>query len=413
MRKNIKLGLICLTSLLLAGCRPINLYFSNSGSGSAPSSGSGSTQTPPAPGPLPDPDSGSSDSSNQQNKVTLTLDPAGGTINGSTEPVVNEYDVGATVELPLPTWANEDQTFDGWYDGDTKVENLYVINDSSATKTLIAHWIKQVFNVTLNPGEGGSVNQINHAVKTGTEYSLEVPTRKGYTFKAWEYNGTALTDDTGKSLDAWNLTQDVTLTASYVAINYTLQFKFTTWDDTVYASKSFNFDMNLNEAFENNFASTNPAPNLPAPIWGWHTRDNYENEGNYITTTDDLVTDEVNKTITVYSRRAYTPGDPKSHFTVENGVLISSVASNVPTDLNLNHLFVEGKRITGIEAGAFTGNTTLTTIYIPKSVTSIKRGAFTGLTSLTTIRVEYAENDVLPSGWEDFTTWADKVQWEQ
>lgn len=318
MKRNIKLCLLGLTSLLLASCK-VELFFEDTTSGS----GSGSTQIP-GPNPNPGPDS--------------------------------------TPEA-------------------------------------------QTFTVTLTVGTNGTVDETTATVTLGESFTLPVPTRKGYTFKAWEYNNTPLTDNTGKSLAVWNLPQDVTLTASYDPINYTLQFMFTTWDDTVYARKPFNFDMDLNEALENNFAS-----NLPDPIWGWYTEANY-NTNNFITTKDDLPIDDVNKTITVYSRRAFTPGDTKSHFTVENGVLISSVASNVPTDLNLKHLFVEGKRITGIRAGAFTGNTTLTTIYIPKSVTSIERGAFTGLTSLTTIIVEFAEND-RPDGWEDFTTWADKVQWE-
>ena len=72
---------------------------------------------------------------------------------------------------------------------------------------------------------------------------------------------------------------------------------------------------------------------------------------------------------------------------------------------------IEGLPVMGIQAGAFAGNTKLTSVYIPATVESVEAGAFDGCENLTEIR---CETDSLPSTWaEDWAGDADaQVAWE-
>lgn len=111
-------------------------------------------------------------------------------------------------------------TFEGWFldeSYNTKVEKIINITEPL---TLYAKWTPNNYVITFN-AVGGDVTNATATVTYDAEYTLEVPVRPGYTFLGW-YDGTgnsavAYTDENGKSLGKWNLTDGITLYAQWQA----------------------------------------------------------------------------------------------------------------------------------------------------------------------------------------------------
>lgn len=121
----------------------------------------------------------------------------------------------------LTSISKDGYTFDGWYSDSsytTKVEKVINITEPL---TLYAKWTPNNYTITLNT-VGGEISKNTATVTYDSNYTLEVPTRLGYTFLGW-YDGTgnsavAYTDETGKSLGKWNSTDGKTLYAKWQEI---------------------------------------------------------------------------------------------------------------------------------------------------------------------------------------------------
>lgn len=121
-------------------------------------------------------------------------------------------------ELTLTSPQRVGYTFEGWFldkNYNTKVEKIINITEPL---TLYAKWTPNNYVITFN-AVGGEVCNATATVTYDAEYTLEVPVRPGYTFLGW-YDGTgnsavAYTDETGKSLGKWNLTDGITLFAKW------------------------------------------------------------------------------------------------------------------------------------------------------------------------------------------------------
>ena len=121
-------------------------------------------------------------------KVWVTFDPDGGTIADSEKTKV--VTVGETYGL-LPTPTKSGKSFDGWYDGSTKITSTSKVQ-RTANHTLTAHWKdKTPTTVTVTFNANGGVMLFSEKTKTvtvGSSYgTLPIPTRSGYTFEGW-YN---------------------------------------------------------------------------------------------------------------------------------------------------------------------------------------------------------------------------------
>ena len=121
-------------------------------------------------------------------------------------------------------------TFGGWYSDSsytTKVEKVVNITEPM---TLYAKWIPKNYTLTLNT-VGGEISKNTATVTYDSNYTLEVPTRLGYTFLGW-YDGTgnsavAYTDETGKSLGKWTtLNNDLILYAHWQIITYAITYDY-------------------------------------------------------------------------------------------------------------------------------------------------------------------------------------------
>ena len=121
-------------------------------------------------------------------------------------------------ELTLTSPQRVGYAFEGWFldkNYNTKVEKIINITEPL---TLYAKWMPNNYVITFN-AVGGEVCNATATVTYDAEYTLEVPVRPGYTFLGW-YDGTgnsavAYTDETGKSLGKWNLTDGIPLYAQW------------------------------------------------------------------------------------------------------------------------------------------------------------------------------------------------------
>ena len=132
-------------------------------------------------------------------RVTVTLDPNGGKLNGAEGTIDIKLSKESTYGS-LPTPEKEGFTFEGWTLDGTTVESTFNVSDSD--HTLIASWKKTKIVVTViyNANEG-SVSKSGFEATVGEVYGeLETATRDGYVFAGWytEAEGGTLVDSNTK-----------------------------------------------------------------------------------------------------------------------------------------------------------------------------------------------------------------------
>ena len=127
---------------------------------------------------------------------------------------INEakYTYGENVTLPTPSKTG--YTFDGWFNGETKVESgswQYTENI-----TLVAKYTGKQYTVTLN-ANGGVLNEESTKVVTyGEKFQLPAcGENETVPFAGWYYQDEILTDEYGESKDIWLIDKNVTLIAEY------------------------------------------------------------------------------------------------------------------------------------------------------------------------------------------------------
>ena len=115
----------------------------------------------------------------------------------------------------LPTPVRTGYAFDGWYCGETKVENSKwnYANDV----TLTAKWTPNSYTITYDVN-GGECDTVTQEVIYDDDYTVPTPTRTGYTFGGW-YNG-----DIEYVGGIWTELADITLVAKWDIIEYTISY---------------------------------------------------------------------------------------------------------------------------------------------------------------------------------------------
>ena len=148
-----------------------------------------------------------------KNAVSYTITALaddGGTVSG-----------GGTVaeggSITLTATANEGYTFDGWYDGNTKVCDTaeFTVENVTEDKTYTAKFTKNTvyYTITAEAGtEGGSVSG-GGEVTEGGSITLTATANDGYTFDGW-YDGNTKVCDTAE-FTLSNITADKTYTARF------------------------------------------------------------------------------------------------------------------------------------------------------------------------------------------------------
>ena len=250
---------------------------------------------------------------------SISYDMDGGT-NASLNPT--RYTVEDTFTLATPTRAGYD--FRGWrYDGKNE-STITIAKGTTGDLSFAAIWSLTDYVVTLDPN-GGSVSYTSFLAQYTQQYSLPTPTRTGYTFAGW-YNGSTL-----YSGGTWNTFSNVTLTASWTPIQYTI-----TYDDVEFYTDfiTVTYDYNYEGVSDTTVTLTNGQtltyPTAPTrsgyAFAGWYTDSSCTTPYNFSgTITEDitLYAKWFSMTSSYYSREYvdianYTSSSSKKSFTANS-----------------------------------------------------------------------------------------------
>ena len=123
-----------------------------------------------------------------------------------------------TIEQGIDTFETPTRTgytFEGWYDGQTKVESIP--NGETGNRSLEAKWKIETYTVTFDSKNGSAVSPKTYTIEKGID-SFETPTRTGYTFDGW-YDGEDKVTTIGKGE-----TGNRTLIAKWTPVTYKVTF---------------------------------------------------------------------------------------------------------------------------------------------------------------------------------------------
>ncbi len=203
-----------------------------------------------------------------------------GATGGSTGTTTHMYENATTydgVEISRSTalarngYTRTGYVFTGWntkadgtgtsYTNGQEIKNLTATD--GATITLYAQWVKDNFNLTVNPNTGtwnGSTNtQIFNVAYQGTK-SIPVPTKIGYEFTGWTLvgNGSTMTSLTGEATFTMGA-GDATLTANWKPIQYQVVYdgNGATSGSTATSTHTYDKDQSLTtNGYERNYQVT-------------------------------------------------------------------------------------------------------------------------------------------------------------
>ena len=144
---------------------------------------------------------------------TLTVDPNGGTYNGSSEIFTDSIQYGTIVDLS--SIAYTDHELVNWTKNDNETHTGNTIRITNNT-TLKANWQSSIFHsVTVDPNGGtfaGNTDPVSYQVRHETNFTLAdgTPTREGYLFDGW-----FVSDNTELTSRTFTVMSDVTITAHW------------------------------------------------------------------------------------------------------------------------------------------------------------------------------------------------------
>ena len=154
------------------------------------------------------------------NRIVNGLKPQTYTVTANAETGGTASGGGEVAEggsITLTATADEGYTFNGWYDGDTRVCDTaeFVVSNVTEDKTYTAKFAKNAvsYTITAEAGtEGGTVSGGGEVAKGGS-ITLTATADEGYTFNGW-YDGDTKVCDTAEFV-VDNVTADKTYTAKF------------------------------------------------------------------------------------------------------------------------------------------------------------------------------------------------------
>lgn len=281
-------------------------------------------------------------------KYTVTFDS-----NGGNEIMPYVYTVESE-GYALAQAEKEYYDFEGWYDGDKKVE--FISADNPSDFTLTAKWVAHKYVVVLK--DGASVSKLPYTVES-QDFALQIPQKDFYLFEGWM-------DDAGNKVEKIDCSnpKDVRLTAQWSAIEYTITYVLNGGTNgenpTVYTVESEDIV-------------------LVAP-----TKDGFVFDGWFL---NDDKTERIAKgshgNLTLVARWTEEVIVIPSDFIVENGIVTAYNGS--ATSITL-HATESGEIVKSIANRAFDSvRTTVKEILIEEGIQSVEQGVFEGMSALQTL----------------------------
>ena len=140
-----------------------------------------------------------------RNKYTLTINPNGGTYNGSTSNTVSSEYYEATKTISNPT--KKGYTFSNWTKSGNATLSGTTLTMGSGSTTLTANYTANKYTVNFN-ANGGSVSTSSMTVTYGAKYgTLPTPTKPGHEFIGWFTSATSGTQIKASSTVSITTTQ--------------------------------------------------------------------------------------------------------------------------------------------------------------------------------------------------------------
>ena len=284
------------------------------------------------------------------------------------------------VSLTLGNTLNEGYQFNGYVASAGELSGNdtdgYTLTMPDGDVTINAAWTPITYHITYHPNGGEFTTDKNTFTIESETITLDVPTRKGYTFGGW-YNNSGLTGDAVTTIAAGSHA-DVELWAKWTIINYTITYNLdggmvATANPTTYNVETETFTLNN--------------PTKPGYTFtGWTLDDN-----NTLLTTVTIEKGSIDhRTYTAHFEIIhFTQGDLSYECTSGTEVKVTacnSSATNVTIPATVTDSEVTYS-VTAIDAAAFSGCTALTSITIPASVTSIGNMSFKDCSGLESITV--------------------------
>ena len=113
------------------------------------------------------------------NKYKISLNGNGVSVSPSSKTITFDTAYG-----DLPTLSRTGYSFDGWYNGGTKISSSTKMTTDS-DHSINAHWTANSYNVSFN-ANGGSVSSSSKSITFDSAYgSLPSPSYEGYVFTGW------------------------------------------------------------------------------------------------------------------------------------------------------------------------------------------------------------------------------------
>ncbi|MCL2522672.1 MAG: InlB B-repeat-containing protein, partial [Erysipelotrichales bacterium] len=241
------------------------------------------------------------------NEYLISFDVAGGDVL-SNMPVT----FGEAFTLPTPTRTGH--TFNGWlHDGNPFALGIWNIPNDI---TLVATWTANTYTITFDVNQGDILLPGTQDVVFEQSFTLPTPTRTGYTFAGWLYNGDSFT------AGIWDIPSNITLVATWTANNYTISFDVAGGDTL--SDQTVTFDQPFT---------------LPTPTRTGHTFAGWLHDGNpFVAGTWNLTTD-----ITIVA--TWTANDYTISFNVAGGDILTDMtvtfgqSFTLPTPTREGHTF--------------------------------------------------------------------------
>ncbi len=318
-----------------------------------------------------------------------------------------------TTQVTIATYSKTDVRFLGWYDTENKLVEtnaVYSFVMPNYDYTLEAKWNYFTVTYNLNGGSNDSSNPTSYTIDSN-KIPLSNPTRTGYDFIGWTYNGKTVTEVDPAWID------NITLVANWRAHTYSITYELTGGNNDSSNPSSYTIEsdtITLNDPSRNGYTFS-----------GWYKTSSFSNQVTTINkgSHGDLVL-YAKWTPIVYSITYNLDGGTNassnpSTYTIESSFVLA--APNKTGYTFLGWFDNSGNQVTSIATGT-TGSLTLTAHWNEGNEYTITLDANGGQVSEASINIQYDHSYSLPdasrlgytfTGWYDGSTKANSTgTWE-